>query len=254
MRRETRLQFDTRRETRDMRLMTRRISPCRVSHVSCRRVSARVSRFTSVDFKTIIWRNGYAPDRVDLQAQKGASRGASQGTSRGASRIGGQGAHLILSMLAQGAGALSSTEVAHLCGRDRANGYLKRILGALTDDGLVETTSERRRGARQQKYRLTAKGLDVVKKVTACRCVCGPVNEPVNEPLNEPVNEPVKSAVLEAVRQSPGVKRPDLLRLVGKSRATVGRAISALCQQHMIEHRGSAKTGGYYPVKKGGGR
>ena len=46
------------------------------------------------------------------------------------------------------------------------------------------------------------------------------VNETVDEPLNEPLNEPVKMAVVQAVRKTPGVRRPALMRIVGKSRST----------------------------------
>ena len=73
-------------------------------------------------------------------------------------------------------------------------------------------------------------------------------NEPLNEPLNETVNEPVKMAVIEAVRKMPGVRRPALMRIVGKSRATLTRILSDLSAQGLIEHRGSDKTGGYFPV------
>ena len=73
-------------------------------------------------------------------------------------------------------------------------------------------------------------------------------NEPLNEPLNETVNEPVKMAVIEAVRKMPGVRRPALMRIVGKSRATLTRILSELVAQRLVEHRGSDKTGGYFPA------
>ena len=65
---------------------------------------------------------------------------------------------------------------------------------------------------------------------------------------NEPLNEPVKMAVIEAVRKMPGVRRPALMRIVGKSRATLTRILSDLSAQGLIEHRGSDKTGGYFPA------
>lgn len=73
-----------------------------------------------------------------------------------------------------------------------------------------------------------------------------PVNEPINEPVNEPINEPVKSAVVRKVRKSPGISRPALMRVVGKSRATMTRILSELVERGIIEHRGSKKTGGYF--------
>ena len=73
-------------------------------------------------------------------------------------------------------------------------------------------------------------------------------NEPVNEPVNGPVNEPLKMAVVQAVRKNPGIGRPALMRIVGKSRATMTRILSELVAQRLVEHRGSDKTGGYFPV------
>ena len=69
-----------------------------------------------------------------------------------------------------------------------------------------------------------------------------------NETVNETVNEPVKMAVVQAVRKTPGIRRPALMRIVGKSRATLTRILSDLSAQGLIEHRGSDKTGGYFPV------
>ena len=74
------------------------------------------------------------------------------------------------------------------------------------------------------------------------------VKEPLNEPLNETVNEPVKMAVVQAVRKTPGIRRPALMRIVGKSRSTLTRILSDLSAQGLIEHRGSDKTGGYFSV------
>ena len=73
-------------------------------------------------------------------------------------------------------------------------------------------------------------------------------NEPVNDPVNEPINEPVKMAVVKAIRKTPGIGRPELMRIVGKSRATMTRILSELVAQRLVEHRGSDKTGGYFPV------
>ena len=65
---------------------------------------------------------------------------------------------------------------------------------------------------------------------------------------NETVNEPVKMAVVQAVRKTPGIRRPALMRIVGKSRSTLTRILSDLSAQGLIEHRGSDKTGGYFSV------
>ena len=60
----------------------------------------------------------------------------------------------------------------------------------------------------------------------------------------EAINEVIK----EAIKNEPGINKPRLVRLVGKSRATVERAIVALVAAGKIEHRGSKKTGGYYAI------
>ena len=60
----------------------------------------------------------------------------------------------------------------------------------------------------------------------------------------EAINEVIK----ETIKNEPGINKPRLVRLVGKSRATVERAIVALVTAGKIEHRGSKKTGGYYAI------
>jgi len=49
--------------------------------------------------------------------------------------------------------------------------------------------------------------------------------------------------------QDPEVKLPYLKSVVGKSTATVERAVAALVKAGRIEHRGSKKTGGYFAVR-----
>ena len=113
-------------------------------------------------FKTIIWRagignRGKGPSRRGLvkgPSQEGLVEGASQGLVEGAS----QGLVKVLHVLANSEIPLSSTAIAKAFGKERANSYIKRLVVSLVDDGLAETTGERKRGARLQKYRLTAKG------------------------------------------------------------------------------------------------
>ena len=85
-----------------------------------------------------------------------------------------------------------------------------------------------------------------------------PVNgdETVNETANEPVNETVNPAddllkfsmeqVLQIVKNEPGVRRPQLLKSIKASRATLTRAIVALQREGKVEFRGAPKNGGYY--------
>ena len=60
--------------------------------------------------------------------------------------------------------------------------------------------------------------------------------------------EAINEVINEAIRNEPGINKPRLVRLVGKSRATIERAIVTLVAAGKIEHRGSKKTGGYYAI------
>ncbi len=78
--------------------------------------------------------------------------------------------------------------------------------------------------------------------------LCEPI-EPLNEPLNGATGgaiEGIKAWLLKLVATHPGVRLPYLESVVGKSAATVKRAVAALVKAGMIEHRGSKKTGGYF--------
>ena len=98
-------------------------------------------------------RNGAGRHPVGTQSRHPVE-GASQGLVEGAS----QGLVKVLHVLANSEIPLSSTAIAKAFGKERANSYIKRLVASLVDDGLAETTGERKRGARLQKYRLTAKG------------------------------------------------------------------------------------------------
>lgn len=60
--------------------------------------------------------------------------------------------------------------------------------------------------------------------------------------------EAINEAINEAIKSTPGIKKPRLVTAVGKSKATVERALAALIAAGKVEHRGSKKTGGYYLV------
>ena len=66
-------------------------------------------------------------------------------------------------------------------------------------------------------------------------------NEVVNEAVNEAVN-----AVYVTILENPGIRKPAIVAKIGKSRATVERAVADLKEQGKIEFRGAPKTGGYY--------
>ncbi len=67
-------------------------------------------------------------------------------------------------------------------------------------------------------------------------------------PITEAINDAISEAIKEAIKRSPGINKPKLVKLLGNSKATVERAISELIGSFRIEHRGSKKTGGYYPL------
>ena len=76
-------------------------------------------------------------------------------------------------------------------------------------------------------------------------------NEVVNEAVNpknthrNQTNEPVK-AVYILICENPGIRKPTIIAKIGKSRATIERAIAVLKEQKRIEFRGAYKNGGYY--------
>lgn len=65
-------------------------------------------------------------------------------------------------------------------------------------------------------------------------------------PINDAINDAISEAINEAIKRTPGINKPKLVKLLGKSKATVERAIFELIASSRIEHRGSNKTGGYY--------
>ena len=54
--------------------------------------------------------------------------------------------------------------------------------------------------------------------------------------------------VLDAIRANPGVRIPSLSEVTDIPAKTLERHIAALTAIHLIEHRGSKKTGGYYTL------
>lgn len=76
-------------------------------------------------------------------------------------------------------------------------------------------------------------------------------NEVVNEVVSghREVENEVAKTVLEAIITKPGIKKPELQKITGKSHATIERAVDLLKKLSEIEYRGSDKTGGYYAVK-----
>ena len=69
-------------------------------------------------------------------------------------------------------------------------------------------------------------------------------------PKDAAPREAINEAINEAIKTHPGINRPRLLKIVGKSRATIERALAALVKAGRVEHRGSKKTGGYFSCEK----
>ena len=66
--------------------------------------------------------------------------------------------------------------------------------------------------------------------------------ESPNEPQNELLNEPLKS-VLEVIRRNPYLSKEQIAAEIGKSRATVTRALSKLQNNGFIKRVGADKNG-----------
>lgn len=71
------------------------------------------------------------------------------------------------------------------------------------------------------------------------------VGSEVVNPSNEVVNS-VDEVVNEVVKSHPGLRKPEIVPLVGKSRATVERALASLIAAGRIKFCGAPKNGGYY--------
>ncbi|MBP5640020.1 MAG: putative DNA binding domain-containing protein [Victivallales bacterium] len=69
-------------------------------------------------------------------------------------------------------------------------------------------------------------------------------NDGVNR-KSEGVNE-----VYVVICENPGIRTPRIVGIVGKSRATIERAIAELKSMQKIEFRGAPKNGGYYMIMK----
>lgn len=76
-------------------------------------------------------------------------------------------------------------------------------------------------------------------------------SDPVSDPVNDPVNvlPHMAQRVYAIIKDNGGIRRPFIMQKLGVSDSTVKRIVAFLIEKDMIEHRGSAKTGGYY-VKK----
>ena len=87
----------------------------------------------------------------------------------------------------------------------------------------------------------------------AIKALTGAISDPINDPISDPINGTINGTinfgnVVEAViRRVPGINRESIATKTGKSVETVKRAIAKLIEEKRIAHRGSKKTGGYFP-------
>ena len=72
------------------------------------------------------------------------------------------------------------------------------------------------------------------------------LNHPAFEPI-EGIKEGINDAILRLVANHPGRGVPFYRATIKASRSTVERAVAALVAAGAVEHRGSRKTGGYWP-------
>ena len=70
------------------------------------------------------------------------------------------------------------------------------------------------------------------------------LNDTLNDTQNDTLNDTLNSRLVALVRQCSGVRRPELMAMLGVSESTVARCLRKL--QSRVEFRGAAKTGGYY--------
>ena len=71
------------------------------------------------------------------------------------------------------------------------------------------------------------------------------LTDSVGEGLN-----PGQQKVLDCIKATPGLKVPGISDETGIPAKSIEHHISALITRKLIEHRGSKKTGGYYPIKE----
>ena len=81
----------------------------------------------------------------------------------------------------------------------------------------------------------------------------GELKDPINDPLNGLINGPLKTVVgqvYQMILSSPGIKKGEISKRVGKSESTIKRYVKMLMDGGLVVYRDSKKTGGYYPVEK----
>ena len=112
---------------------------------------------------------------------------------------------------------------------------LRRVNKVFADYGLRDISLEEAGFAiKMNVYRVAKAGNEVVNPDLSSQ-------KRKNKGVNKGVNE-----VYNAILENPGIRTPALTAQIGKSTATVERAVSELKKQVKIEFRGAPKTGWYH--------
>lgn len=84
----------------------------------------------------------------------------------------------------------------------------------------------------------------VVKVIFMRPDLSGQNHDPINDPIK--LLSEIENNILDIVKGRPGISRINIVQIIGKSEATVKRALKALGEMGFVEYRGSNKTGAYY--------
>ena len=123
---------------------------------------------------------------------------------------------------------LSKEQIAAEIGKSRAT--VTRSLSKLQNDGVIQRIGADKNGCWK------------IEELGQTETITEPLNAPQSEPQNEPLNEPLKS-VLEVIRRNPYLSKEQIAAEIGKSRATVTRALSKLQNEKIIQRIGADKNG-----------
>jgi ATP-dependent DNA helicase RecG len=88
-----------------------------------------------------------------------------------------------------------------------------------------------------------------VEFLRAKKRIKGSEKSSLREGLNEGLSEGLKS-VLSVVVENPGIQTKSISQILNRPVKTLERQIRVLRRKGFIEHRGSKKTGGYWPGVK----
>ena len=127
-------------------------------------------------------------------------------------------------------------------------GGVSRFREACRDMGLPPPLVEEDGGCFKVVFQRRVKGSSTGK--TARGTISGTISGTINGRINGTINDMINEVVLRLVEATPGLSAQGMVVATGKSLRSVMRALATLQREGKIEHRGSKKTGGYYPVGK----